>query len=53
MGYALHSVRSCSFSVVFVTKDEPQYKINTTKKLKLGCRKQCKQGKKKKIDNSL
>ena len=44
---------SCSFSLVLVTKDEPQYKINRTRKLKLHCRKQCKQGKKKEIDNSL
>ena len=44
---------SCSFSLVLVTKDEPQYKINRTKNLKLHCRKQCKKGKKKEIDNSL
>ena len=44
---------SCSFSLVLVTKDEPQYKINRTRKLKLHCRKQCKKGKKKEIDNSL
>lgn len=50
MGYALHSVRSRSF---MVTKDEPQYKINRTKKLKLHCRKQYKKGKKKEIHNSL
>ena len=44
---------SCSFSLDLVTKDEPQYKINRTKKFKLHRRKQRKKGKKKEIHNSL